>query len=82
MSEHIEKRAAPRFRVLKGGTLAFHGSDVPCTVRNLSSSGAAVDLARRVSLPPTFMLVIEKDQFIRRCRAIWSDEKRVGLAFD
>lgn len=83
MSEHgIEKRAAPRFRVLKGGTIAFDGSGVACTVLNLSSSGAAVELTSRISLPPSFMLVIEKDQFIRRCHAVWSNERRIGLAFD
>ena len=64
MSEHtIEKRAAPRYRVLKGATIAFDGSGVACTVRNLSSSGAAIELASRVNLPPSFMLMIEKDQF-------------------
>ncbi len=83
MSEHtIEKRAAPRYRVLKGATIAFDGNGVACTVRNLSSIGAAVDLASRVSLPPSFMLVIEKDQFIRRCHPVWSNDKRIGVAFD
>ena len=86
MNEHtIEKRAAPRHRVLKGATIAFDGNGVPCTVRNLSSGGAALDLAglaNRISLPPSFMLVIEKDQFIRRCRPVWSNDRRAGVAFD
>ena len=77
-----EKRAAPRHRVLKGGTIAFDGSGVACTVRNLSSSGAAIDVASGVRLPPSFMLVIEADRFIRRCRPVWSNDKRVGVAFD
>ncbi len=83
MTENLtEKRIAPRYRVLKGGTIAFDGNGVACTVRNLSSSGAAIDLASHVSLPPTFMLLIEADQFIRRCRPVWSREKRIGVAFD
>ena len=77
-----EKRAAPRHRVLKGGTIAFDGSGVACTVRNLSSSGAAIDVASGVNLPPSFMLVIEADRFIRRCRPVWSNDKRIGVAFD
>jgi hypothetical protein len=68
--------------VLKGGTIAFDGSGVACTVRNLSSSGAAIDVASEVSLPPSFMLVIEADRFIRRCRPVWSNDKRIGVAFD
>ena len=78
----IEKRAAPRYRVLKGASIAFEGSGLDCTVRNLSSSGAAIEFAGRISLPPSFMLVIQKDQFIRRCRPVWSNDKRVGVAFD
>jgi PilZ domain len=78
----IEKRAAPRHRVLKGGTLAFDGAAVACTVRNLSSSGAAVEVASRISLPPSLTLVIEKDHFIRRCHPVWRNDRRIGLAFD
>jgi hypothetical protein len=83
MDRHIiEKRAAPRHRVLKGGTLAFDGVGVACTVRNMSSSGAAVEVASRVSLPPSFTLVIEKDHFTRRCHWVWRNDRRIGLAFD
>jgi hypothetical protein len=78
----IEKRSAPRFKVLKGATIAFGGNGVECTVRNLSSSGAALDVANPARLPPSFTLVIETDQFIRRCRPVWSRDKRVGVAFD
>ena len=83
MNEHtIEKRAARRYRVLKGATIAFDGSGIACTVRNLSSSGAALDLASHLSLPPSFMLVIEKDKFIRRCHPVWCIDRRIGVAFD
>jgi hypothetical protein len=78
----IEKRSAPRHKVLKGATIAFGGNGVECTVRNLSSSGAALDVANPVGLPPSFMLVIEADQFIRRCRPVWHSDKRIGVAFD
>jgi PilZ domain len=83
MSEDtIEKRTAQRFKVLKGATIAFDGNGFACTVRNLSSTGAALDLASTVSLPPSFMLLIEADQFIRRCHPVWSNDKRIGVAFD
>jgi hypothetical protein len=79
----IEKRAAPRRRVLKHGTLAFRGGGgIDCMVRNISSSGARLDIASPVGLPPTFMLVIQTDQFMRRCRPIWSTDNRIGVAFD
>jgi len=78
----IEKRSAPRYKVLKGATIAFGGNGVECTVRNLSSNGAALDVANPVGLPPSFTLVIETDQFIRRCRPVWRSDKRIGVAFD
>jgi hypothetical protein len=82
-SSGIEKRAAPRHRVLKHGMLAFHGGGgVDCTVRNISSNGARVDIASPLGVPASFMLVIEADQFMRRCRAVWSSERQIGLAFD
>ena len=77
----IEKRAAPRSRVFKGGTVAIDGGSIPCTVRNMSSSGVAVEFAQRVDLPATFTLRIECDHFLRRCRPVWRNERRVGMAF-
>jgi hypothetical protein len=79
----IEKRTAPRHRVLKRGTLAFvDGGGVDCTVRNISSNGARLDIANPVGLPSSFKLVIEADQFIRRCHPVWSNDNRIGVAFD
>ena len=39
-----EKRAAQRYRVFKGGMITFEDNGVACTVRNMSESGAAIDL--------------------------------------
>ena len=78
----IEKRSAPRHRVLKGATIAFAGHGVECTVRNLSAHGAALDLANPAGLPASFTLVIEADQLIRRCRPVWRNDRRIGVAFD
>jgi hypothetical protein len=78
----IENRAAPRHKVLKRGSIAFNGGTIDCTVRNLSSTGASVDVASPIGLPPHFTLVIEADHFIRHCRPVWSNQKRIGVAFD
>jgi hypothetical protein len=69
--------------VLKHGTLAFRGGGgVDCMVRNISSTGARLDIANPIGLPPSFTLVIEADQFMRHCRPVWSAERRIGVAFD
>lgn len=77
----IERRTAQRFRVFKGGTIAFAGGGAACTVRNLSAGGAAVDLDGRIMLPPSFTLSIAQDNAVHRCRAVWRNDRRIGLAF-
>jgi hypothetical protein len=78
----MEKRAVPRHKVFKHGTLAFYGGTVHCTVRNISASGARVDIASSINLPHAFTLVIESDNLLRRCHAVWSRERQIGVAFD
>ncbi len=83
MSETDEKRIAPRHRVLKQGRLAFDGGGaVDCMVRNMSDTGARVEVVSPVGLPGAFTLVIPSDRFTRRCHAVWSHDKRIGIAFD
>jgi PilZ domain len=84
MSEPIvERREQPRHRVFKGGRLAFDdGNGVDCTVRNISSAGARVDIVRPVGVPAHFTLHIVSDHFTRRCRPVWRNEQRIGIAFD
>lgn len=77
----IEKRAAQRHRVFKGGTITIEGSGIACTVRNMSASGAAIDLEGPVALPQSFTLSIARDNFAQDCRPVWRNDKRVGLAF-
>ena len=78
----IEKRASPRHRVLKQGTIAFRGGGgIDCMVRNISQSGARLEIESPVGLPDAFTLVIATDHFMRDCRAVWNVEKRVGVAF-
>jgi ribosomal protein L19 len=77
----IEKRATQRYRVFKGGTIAFENSGIACTVRNISEGGAAIDLDAPVTLPQSFTLSIARDNFVRNCRAVWRSDRRIGLAF-
>lgn len=53
-----EKRSGPRTRVLKAGTIAFGGAVIDCTVRNMSTSGALLEVASPLGIPLRFVLVI------------------------
>lgn len=78
-----ERRIATRQRVLKQGTLAFGGGGgMDCMVRNISASGARIEIASPIGLPPSFTLVIKADHFLRRCHPVWSTDTKVGVAFD
>ena len=75
-----EKRKSNRRRVLKGGIIEFERSAFSCTVRNLSESGAALDVPTLVGIPHEFNLLIESNPFIRPCRVIWRKQNRIGVA--
>lgn len=78
----IDHRASPRQRVLKRGLLAFSGSGIDCIVRNMSADGARLDVESPAQLPQSFTLVIETDQFMRRCRPVWCQDRKLGVAFE
>jgi len=78
----IERRSEPRRRVFKGGLISFGGAGIDCTVRNISSNGAALDVASIIGIPKSFQLAIETDHFLRPCRLVWNNDHRLGVAFE
>jgi PilZ domain len=78
----MEKRSADRHRVLKAGTIEFGGAAINCMVRNMSNTGAALDVASPVGIPDQFVLVLLVDGHHMPCRVIWRKEKRIGVTFD
>ena len=77
-----EKRIASRHRVLKAGKLSLDGGAIDCTVRNISKTGAALEVATPIGIPHAFIPVIEADHVRQTCRVVWRMEKRIGVAFD
>ena len=74
-------RAATRHRVLKSGAIEFNGGVIDCVVRNISETGAALEVASPLGIPETFNLVIVGDHSSRRCQVAWRKDKRIGVAF-
>jgi hypothetical protein len=79
MNEH---RIAPRRRVLKAGSIVFGGGAIDCTVRNLSETGAALEVVTPLFIPDRFTLVVPSDQLKRPCHVAWRRDRRIGVAFD
>ena len=79
----IERRTAQRHRVLKQGMLAFRsGGSADCTVRNISSNGARIEIENPVGLPESFTLVVASAHIMRHCHPVWIGKQQMGLAFD
>jgi hypothetical protein len=79
----IETRVAPRFRVDKLARIESGTLSVACTVRDLSISGARVevtDLSTRL-IPDTFLLVVPEDDLKLPCRVAWRRTFQIGIAF-
>jgi PilZ domain len=77
MNEH---RIASRHRVLKSGTIEFGGGTIDCTVRNLSETGAALEVTSPIGIPPKFNLMVDGTR--RPCRVVWRKVKRIGITFE
>lgn len=76
-----DKRKLRRSRVLKAGMISFGGSAISCTVRNLTKSGAMLDIVSPLGVPREFTLVIPSDDVRHECRIVWIKEKRLGVSF-
>jgi hypothetical protein len=79
MDEH---RIAPRRRVLKAGSIHFGGGSIDCTIRNLSQTGAALEVVTPLFIPDRFTLVVESEDLKRPCHVAWRRDRRIGVAFD
>jgi hypothetical protein len=76
-----ERRATSRRRVFKAGTIEFDGAAVDCIIRNLSTSGAALEVARPIGIPHEITLNIRTCNERQHCYIIWRRENRVGVVF-
>lgn len=77
-----EHRVAPRRRVLKAGIINFGGGSINCTVRNISNTGAALEVLSPLYIPDRFKLIVQTDNLNRPCHIVWRKERRIGVTFD
>jgi hypothetical protein len=77
-----ERRRAMRNRVFKFGSIGFNrAGSIECRVRNLSTSGACLEVASQVGIPDDFVLAIRHDRLKQPCRVVWRDANRMGVEF-
>jgi hypothetical protein len=78
-----ELRTEARQRVFKAGKIIVkQGASVfDCVVRNLSDTGASVDLGSTAGVPDTFVLICDSGRISRPCQVVWRTDRRIGLRF-
>ncbi len=81
----VEGRIAPRHRVGKRANINYGGDKYACTVRDISTTGAALelpDLISPVRKAKAFTLEIPEDRLMLPCRVVWQSGYRMGVTFD
>jgi hypothetical protein len=79
----VERRSPlPRKRTFKVGTIEFNrAGGITATVKNLSESGAMLQVDSIIGIPNEFMLFIGPDNFRRQCQIVWRQATKLGVRF-
>jgi PilZ domain len=79
----MERRRQRRARTLKSARILFnqHHSVIDCTVRNMSPTGACLNVESALGIPEQFDVMFEADHTVRPCRMIWHKEQQIGVEF-
>jgi hypothetical protein len=79
----LEHRRDTRNPVRVRGMIKFGpiGTELPCSVHDLSPRGAGLSVATTFGLPKSFELAID-GAGSRHCRVVWTDVNKVGVSFD
>lgn len=82
-SKPPEARVAPRRRALKAGVIAFQGHFIsyPCTLREISETGARLRVDDVRMIPDEFDLLIELDAVEYSCATVWRRQNDIGVRF-
>ena len=78
----IDKRAARRELVFKAGRVSFGCERVNCVVRNLSVTGAMIEVQTSDVIPREIILDILGRGARFPCHVVWRHYRRLGVAFD
>jgi hypothetical protein len=77
-----ERRRAARQCTFKVGKIEFGlAGGVGCVIRNLSSTGALLEIGAPTDLPNKFVLVVLGNHEQRSCEVVWRQRHRFGIVF-
>lgn len=78
-----DRRQQHRHRTLKAGKIVFNNkrSMFDCLVRNLSQSGACLQINSSIDIPHKFELQLDGESAGRQCQLVWATDTRAGIEF-
>ncbi len=83
-SRDPERRSVGRTQINRNASLFFNhrARPFPCSVRDVTNSGAGVRLEALHVLPVEFDLSFDNFRTVRKCRLIWRETDFIGVAFE
>ena len=77
-----ESRKLQRQRTFKGGSISFSSAPaIDCIVRNLSATGACLEVTDPSAIHDNFKLIIKPEILTRSCEVAWRSPRRIGVRF-
>ena len=77
-----DRKRNPRQRTYKGGRINFErGAGIDCLIRNLSDTGACLEVESAVVGYERFALVIKPEYLTRICQITWRKPHKIGVRF-
>ncbi len=77
----MDRRADRRRRTNLRASAVFGAHVIPCTVLDVSTSGAQLSPVNRYPLPDRFVLRIPSERFRELVHVVWREDGSVGVAF-
>jgi PilZ domain len=77
----VERRAAPRHRVLRAGAILIGDGSINCMARDMSIAGAMLGVTSSDGIPEYFTLILSPNGLYMPCRVIWRQPMRIGVMF-
>ena len=83
-SDQANRRRAERIRTLKRARIILNNrsSVFDCVVRNISATGAMLQLGGPVGIPSHFELALGRSRHGPTCTVRWRSEVAMGVSFD
>jgi hypothetical protein len=79
----VDRRTTQRKPIFKFAIITYDPDRrILSVIKNLSATGAMLEVDNALEIPDRFMLAIEAEPFARLCRVAWKRSKQIAVNFD